>query len=265
MLPVQPVNLSYTNLNFIAGANKLNANNSQWSWIRLSHRECTTKTGISASAAQDFEAKQHNEKWYQDITYLWTTEGWLHLAVVIDPFSRQVVGWSMSERMTANLVCDALHMALFRRKFPQGVIMYSDRGCQYCSHGFQRLLAENKLLCSMSAKGNCYDNACAENFFHSKSKPFMANLLEHETAWGKRYLNTSKRSLMLSTDIVIRITFHLSNLNRIFTANSLLELSTIHGMDHSTCSWWNSQWPGHLWFQVPEPVSRTRNDWFFNA
>ncbi len=117
--------------------------------------------------AQDFEANQPNEKWCQDITYLWTTEGWLYLAVVIDLFSRQVIGWSMSERMTATLVCDALKMALFRRKLTQGVIVHSDRGSQYCSHDFQRLLRANQLLCSMSAKGNCYDNACAESFFHS--------------------------------------------------------------------------------------------------
>ena len=116
---------------------------------------------------QNFEASRPNEKWCQDITYLWTTEGWLYLAVVIDLFSRQVVGWSMSGRMTASLVCDALQMALFRRKLPKGVIVHSDRGSQYCSKDFQRLLTANKLLCSMSAKGNCYDNACAESFFHS--------------------------------------------------------------------------------------------------
>lgn len=116
---------------------------------------------------QDFEADKPNDKWCQDITYLWTHQGWLYLAVVVDLFSRQVVGWSMSKRMTADLVCDALKMALFRRNFPCGVIVHSDRGSQYCSHQFQRLLAANQLLCSMSAKGNCYDNACAESFFHS--------------------------------------------------------------------------------------------------
>ena len=116
---------------------------------------------------QNFEADGPNQKWCQDITYLWTTEGWLYLAVVIDLFSRQVIGWSMSERMNATLVCDALQMALFRRRFPQNVIVHSDRGSQYCARDFQRLLADNHLLCSMSAKGNCYDNACAESFFHS--------------------------------------------------------------------------------------------------
>ena len=101
------------------------------------------------------------------MTYLWTEEGWLYLAVIIDLFSRQVVGWSMSERMTADLVCDALRMAIFRRKRPKGVIVHSDRGSQYCSHVYRQLLQQHELLGSMSAKGCCYDNACAESFFHS--------------------------------------------------------------------------------------------------
>lgn len=116
---------------------------------------------------QDFSATAPNQKWAGDITYLWTDEGWLYLAVMIDLFSRQVIGWSMAERMTADLVCDALQMAIFRRKRPQGVIVHSDRGSQYCSHVYRQLLQQNQLLGSMSAKGNCYDNACAESFFHS--------------------------------------------------------------------------------------------------
>lgn len=116
---------------------------------------------------QDFDADHLNQKWVGDITYLWTDEGWLYLAVMIDLYSRKVVGWAMSERMTATLVCDALRMALWRRKNPKGVIVHSDRGSQYCSKDYQKLIADHKLLCSMSAKGNCYDNACAESFFHS--------------------------------------------------------------------------------------------------
>ena len=116
---------------------------------------------------QDFLANQPNEKYVQDITYIGTDEGWLYLAVVIDLYSRQVVGWSMSDRMKSKLVCDALTMALFRRGMPQGVIVHSDRGSQYCSNRFQSLIAEHELLCSMSKKGDCYDNACAETFFHS--------------------------------------------------------------------------------------------------
>ena len=116
---------------------------------------------------QDFSANAPNQKWAGDITYLWTDEGWLYLAVFIDLCSRQVVGWSMSERMTADLVCNALRMAIFRRKRPKDVMVHSDRGSQYCSHAYRQLLQQHNLLGSMSAKGNCYDNACAESFFHS--------------------------------------------------------------------------------------------------
>jgi putative transposase len=116
---------------------------------------------------QDFTATAANHKWCGDITYLWTEEGWLYLATVIDLYSRKVVGWSMSPRMTAALVCDALTMALWRRGFPKGVIVHTDRGSQYCSKAYQELLKRNELLCSMSGKGCCYDNACAESFFHT--------------------------------------------------------------------------------------------------
>ena len=116
---------------------------------------------------QDFSAFCPNQKWACDITYLWTKEGWLYLAVVIDLYSRFVVGWAMSERMTADLACEALMMALWRRKMPEAVIVHSDRGSQYCSTKYQALLVKHSLICSMSAKGNCYDNAVAESFFHS--------------------------------------------------------------------------------------------------
>ena len=116
---------------------------------------------------QNFTATAPNQKWVGDITYLWTDEGWLYLAVIIDLFSRQVIGWAMDQRMTADLVCDALQMALWKRKHPKGVIVHSDRGSQYCSHAYQQLIQQHQLHGSMSAKGNCYDNACAESFFHS--------------------------------------------------------------------------------------------------
>ena len=103
---------------------------------------------------RDFTATQPNQKWVGDITYLWSDEGWLYLATVIDLYSRRVVGWSMSERMTAALVCDALRMALWCRRSPEGVIFHSDRGSQYCSGDFQRLIKTSKLLSSMSAKGD---------------------------------------------------------------------------------------------------------------
>ncbi|MGO2509744.1 MAG: IS3 family transposase [Vibrio hibernica] len=117
--------------------------------------------------AQDFNATAPNQKWAGDITYLATSEGWLYLAVIIDLYSRQVIGWSMDTRMTAILVCDALSMALFRRGFPEEVIVHSDRGSQYCSKDYRDLITAYNLKQSMSRKGNCWDNACVESFFHS--------------------------------------------------------------------------------------------------
>lgn len=116
---------------------------------------------------QNFEAESADQKWVSDITYIWTDEGWLYLAVVMDLYSRMVVGWAMSERMTADLVCGALQMALWRRKRPGGVIVHSDRGSQYCGRAYQKLLRDHKLICSMSKKGDCYDNAAMESWNHS--------------------------------------------------------------------------------------------------
>lgn len=116
---------------------------------------------------RNFTASKPNEKWVSDITYIQTTEGWLYLAMMIDLFSRKVIGWSMSENIDAALVCDALEMALWRRKFPKGVIIHSDRGSQYASSAFRKIISDKNLIQSMSRKGNCWDNACAESFFHS--------------------------------------------------------------------------------------------------
>ncbi|MGK7363641.1 IS3 family transposase [Salmonella enterica] len=128
------------------------------------------KHGLPASEnllKQDFYASGPNQKWVGDITYLRTGEDWLYLAVVIDLWSRSVIGWSMSSRMTAQLACDALQMALWRRKCPENVIVHTDRGGQYCSTDYQSLLKRHNLRGSMSARGCCYDNACAESFFHT--------------------------------------------------------------------------------------------------
>jgi len=116
---------------------------------------------------QDFTAARANEKWVSDISYVWTDEGWLYLAVVMDLHSRAIVGWAMDKRMTQQLVIDALTMALFRRGFPKGTIIHSDRGSQYCSAAYQRLIKENGLRCSMGRRANCYDNAAMESFFHT--------------------------------------------------------------------------------------------------
>lgn len=116
---------------------------------------------------RDFTATAPNQKWVSDITYIWTDEGWLYLATVIDLYSRAVIGWSIQPTMTRELISHALMMALWRRKFPRGVLCHSDRGSQYCSHAYQALLKKYGLICSMSRKGNCWDNAVAESFFHS--------------------------------------------------------------------------------------------------
>ncbi|MBT3006467.1 IS3 family transposase [Vibrio anguillarum] len=125
--------------------------------------------------AQNFSASAPNEKWAGDITYIATSEGWLYLAVIIDLYSRQVIGWSMDTRMTATLVCDALSMALFRRGFPEQVIVHSDRGSQYCSKDYRDLITAYNLKQSMSRKGNCWDNACVESFFHSMKVEAIQN------------------------------------------------------------------------------------------
>jgi len=116
---------------------------------------------------RDFTPKQMNQAWVSDITYISTDEGWLYLAVVMDLYSRQIVGWSMDGRMTDTLVMDALKMALFRRHIASGLLLHSDRGSQYASHDYQALLKNHGIICSMSRKGNCWDNAAMESFFRS--------------------------------------------------------------------------------------------------
>src|SRR5699024_10703433 len=112
-----------------------------------------------------YNPTQPNHQWVTDITYIRTHEGWLYLAVVIDLFSRLVVGWSMKSRMTTDLVLDALLMALWRRKPQNKVLIHSDQGSQYTSHEWQAFIKQHNLECSMSRRGNCHDNAVAESFF----------------------------------------------------------------------------------------------------
>lgn len=116
---------------------------------------------------REFSATAINQKWAGDITYVWTTEGWLYLAVIIDLYSRAVIGWSIQATITRELVGDALMMALQRRGFPRGVLCHSDRGSQYCSKDYQKIIKTYGLICSMSRKGDCWDNAVSESFFHS--------------------------------------------------------------------------------------------------
>ena len=129
-----------------------------------------------------FSISTPNCIWVGDITYIWTSEEWLYLAVVIDLYSRRIVGWSMNKCISRWLVMDALTMAIWRRKPPRGLIFHSDRGSQYCSHDFQKLLKNHGMLSSMSRKGECWDNAVAESFFGS---------LKIEQVFGMRYLSRS--------------------------------------------------------------------------
>jgi putative transposase len=114
---------------------------------------------------RDFRATAPNQKWVADFTYLWTSEGWLFVAAVLDLFSRRVVGWSMQADMTSQLVTDALLMAVWRRRPAESLLHHSDQGSQYTSEAFQRLLHELGVTCSMSRSGNVWDNAVMESFF----------------------------------------------------------------------------------------------------
>ena len=129
---------------------------------------------------RNFAPEAVNKVWAGDITYIWTKEGWLYLAVILDLFSRQVVGWSMSERMTKGLAINALSMAITKRRPPKGLIHHTDRGSQYACSSYRKILKLIGAICSMSRKGNCWDNACVESFFHSL-KTEMTFFEEFET------------------------------------------------------------------------------------
>ena len=151
----------------------------------ISHRKFRVRTTdsnhdfpVAANVVdRDFTASKPNEVWLSDITYVPTQEGWLYLAAVEDLYSRRVVGWSMDVTMESRLVVDALAMAVEQRFPAEGLVAHSDRGGQYASEHYQRLLAKQGITCSMSRKGNCYDNAPMESFFATLKK----ELVHHET------------------------------------------------------------------------------------
>lgn len=116
---------------------------------------------------RNFSPDRPNQVWASDLTYVWTKEGWLFLAVIVDLFSRQVVGWSLDKTMTKELICSALSQAYFRRKPGTGLLFHSDRGSQYCSKEFRKQLKQYRMLQSQSRRANCWDNACVESFFHT--------------------------------------------------------------------------------------------------
>ena len=142
---------------------------------------CTTDSNHDLPVADNLLARQFapaavNQAWVADITYIPTAEGWLYLAAVEDLYSRQIVGWSMGERITSRLVVDALEMAVSRRLPGEGLLAHSDRGSQYASEHYQRLLGRHGITCSMSRRGDCWDNAPMESFFASLKK----ELVHHE-------------------------------------------------------------------------------------
>ena len=128
---------------------------------------------------QDFQAERPDEKWGADISYVWTREGWLYLAVVIDLFARRVIGWAVSDRLHRGLALAALRRALVTRRPPAGLIHHSDRGSQYCSIDYQAELRRHGILISMSGKGNCYDNAMVEAFFKTLKSELVWRTVFH--------------------------------------------------------------------------------------
>ena len=132
---------------------------------------------------QDFTASGPNQKWAGDITYVWTREGWVYLAVIIDLFSRRVVGWAISNRMKQDLALRALNMAIAIRRPPPGCVHHTDRGSQYCAHDYQKLLRKHGFQVSMRGKGNCYDHSAVESFFKS---------LKAEMVWRRNWQTRRK-------------------------------------------------------------------------
>ena len=138
---------------------------------------------------REFEVKAPNKVWVSDITYIWTAQGWLYLAIVLDLFSRQIVGWAVSNRINRKLVISAALMAIWQRRPKPGLIFHNDRGNQYCSGDFQKLLKDHHMKSSMSRKGDCWDNAVAESFFAS---------LKTERVFFKKYRtrNEARRDII---------------------------------------------------------------------
>lgn len=139
--------------------------------------------GVQNVLARDFRADEPNTKWVTDITYIETRQGWLYLCVVLDLYYGLVVGWSMNKVQDWQLVLQAVLMALWQRKGKGSVVLHSDRGCQFTSHGYQRFLKGHNLVCSMSAVGSCADNAAAEGFF---------GMLKRERVNRRRYLTRAE-------------------------------------------------------------------------
>lgn len=154
--------------------------------VRTRKHKVTTDSNHSFNIAPNlldrkFTASGPNQKWAGDITYIWTSEGWLYLAVILDLYSRRIIGWAASNRMKRDLVIRALEMAVALRQPPKGCIHHTDRGSQYCSNDYQKVLKKHGFQVSMSGRGDCYDNAVVETFF----KTLKAELIWRNT-WTTR-------------------------------------------------------------------------------
>jgi len=161
---------------------------------------------------RDFEAEAPDQVWAADITFIWTREGWLYLAVVMDLFSRRIIGWSMQPRLKRGLVVDALKMAIGNRHVGHSLLCHSDRGSQYASGDYQALLAGASITCSMSRKGDCWDNAPVESFFatlkvervyhrrYQTREEARADLFQYLEVWQGRKRRHSSLEYLSPTD-----------------------------------------------------------------
>ena len=136
---------------------------------------------------QQFDAKRPNESWVSDITYIWTAEGWLYLAGAKDLYTKELVGYAISKRMIADLVCRALNMAIKNKGPSQGLIVHSDRGSQYCTYIYHKTIKQHQFTGSMSGKGNCFDNAPIESFSGEEHCPARKNELVYHQDYKTRF------------------------------------------------------------------------------
>lgn len=135
---------------------------------------------------REFKAQVPNQKWVSDITFIPTREGFLYLAIVLDLYSRAIVGWAMSRRINGQLVLDALNMAVQQRGKPKGVLVHSDQGSQYTAESYRDMLQKHRMTCSMSRKGECLDNAVAESFFHTLKEELEPDTVFHTRAQARQ-------------------------------------------------------------------------------
>lgn len=150
-----------------------------------SHHGCPVAANI---LDQNFACDGQDQKWGVDISYIWTAEGWLYLAIVLDLFSRRIIGWAVSDRLKKDLALNALRRAITIRQPSAGLIHHSDRGSQYCSGDYQKLLGCRGIIASMSGKGNCYDNAMVETVFKT---------IKSDLVWRTRFLTRADAELAL--------------------------------------------------------------------